>query len=194
MKVELENIHHSISKRKYTELELEEGEYVVLELKRSKIGLRLIWILASVVVALIIAAIIFILLREDLLGHGAISGSIRIILLLALMAACVFCFAFAYVLSFVYKKNHMYITNRRAIQYIVNSPFSHSKNIIELSSIEDASYKTDGLLQYMFKFGTLRLATIGDETTYTFPFLDTPTDELSTISHLIHQEKERKKL
>ena len=41
----------------------------------------------------------------------------------------------------------------------------------------------------MFSVGTLRMSTIGSETTYTFEHVDTPTDELETITHLVHVEK-----
>ena len=33
------------------------------------------------------------------------------------------------------------------------------------------------------------MSTIGDETTYVFKYLDTPTDELETITHFVHIEK-----
>ena len=33
------------------------------------------------------------------------------------------------------------------------------------------------------------MSTIGDETTYIFKYLDTPTDELETITHYVHIEK-----
>ena len=37
------------------------------------------------------------------------------------------------------------------------------------------------------------MSTIGDETTYTLKYVDTPTDELEIITHLVHVEKERAK-
>jgi hypothetical protein len=33
------------------------------------------------------------------------------------------------------------------------------------------------------------MSTVGDETTYTFPWLDTPNDEVNTISHLVYENK-----
>ena len=37
------------------------------------------------------------------------------------------------------------------------------------------------------------MSTVGDETTYTFKYVDTPTDELEKITHLVHMEKEKTK-
>ncbi|MBQ6605362.1 hypothetical protein IJH66_00005, partial [Candidatus Saccharibacteria bacterium] len=57
--------------------------------------------------------------------------------------------------------------------------------------IEDVSFKQSGIFDYLFKIGTIRMSTVGDETTYTFPFVDTPTDEVEMIAHLIHLSKDR---
>ena len=70
--------------------------------------------------------------------------------------------------------------------------FTRSSNVIELSRIEDVSFKQNGFFDYIFRIGTIRMSTVGDETTYTFPFVDTPTDEVNLIAHLIHLAKERK--
>ena len=62
-------------------------------------------------------------------------------------------------------------------------------NVIDLVSVEDVSFKQAGLFEHLFEVGTLRMSTIGDETTYIFKYLDTPTDELETITHYVHIEK-----
>jgi len=48
------------------------------------------------------------------------------------------------------------------------------------------------LFEHLLKIGTLRMSTIGEETTYTFKYVDTPIDELETITHLVHVEKQEK--
>ena len=62
-------------------------------------------------------------------------------------------------------------------------------NVIDLVSVEDVSFKQSGLFEHLFEVGTLRMSTIGDETTYIFKYLDTPTDELEIITHYVHVEK-----
>ncbi len=37
------------------------------------------------------------------------------------------------------------------------------------------------------------MATVGDETTYTFKYVNTPKNELDAITHLVHVEKEKTK-
>ena len=89
----------------------------------------------------------------------------------------------------IYNQNQLYITNYRAIQKTRTSLFANSTNVIKLSRIEDVSYRQKSLFDHIFKIGTLRMSTVGDETTYTFTWLDTPNDEVNTISHLVYENK-----
>ena len=71
----------------------------------------------------------------------------------------------------------------------MNSLVSTSVNIIDLGSIEDASFRQDTIWQKMFNFGTLRLSTVGDETTYTFKYSDIAPEDLKAITKLITNAK-----
>ena len=92
-----------------------------------------------------------------------------------------------------YRGNILYVTNKRAIQLVMNSLVSSSRNVIDLASVEDVSYRQDGLMQKMFHFGTLRLATVGDETTYTFKYSDISHENLEGISKLVSEAKKKAK-
>ena len=78
------------------------------------------------------------------------------------------------------------------MQFIMDSLVSGSVNIIDLSSIEDASFKQDSLMQRIFHYGTFRLSTVGDETTYTFKYSDISPSDLRTVTKLISAAKEGK--
>ena len=75
----------------------------------------------------------------------------------------------------------------------MNSLVSSSINAIDLPSVEDVSFRQDGILQKIFHYGTLRLATVGDETTYTFKYSDISPDDLKAVSKLITDAKKRHK-
>ena len=92
----------------------------------------------------------------------------------------------------VYGNNKLFVTNKRIIQQSQASLFASSTNVIDLVSIEDVSFKQAGIVEHLLKVGTLRMSTIGEETTYTFKYVDTPIDELETITHLVHVEKQEK--
>ena len=51
-------------------------------------------------------------------------------------------------------------------------------------------------MQTFFGYGTLRLATVGDETTYTFKYSDISQEDLEAVSKLVLEakKKQRKKV
>ena len=190
MKKELTQIKHARSAKEYPEIELEENEYVVLHIRRAYVGIVLIW---STVGALVIALSILMIIiassptftssafqiNEQSLGYLRLA-------VLAIYAIVIFG---GFVTHSIYNQNQLYITNYRAIQKTRTSLFANSTNVIKLSRIEDVSYRQKSLFDHIFKIGTLRMSTVGDETTYTFTWLDTPNDEVNTISHLVYENK-----
>ena len=75
----------------------------------------------------------------------------------------------------------------------MTSLVSSSVNAIDLTGVEDISFHQDGLLPRIFHYGTLRLATVGDETTYTFKYSDISPEDMKAISKLITDAKKRNK-
>ena len=73
----------------------------------------------------------------------------------------------------------------------MTSPVANSVNIIDLSSVEDASFRQDSILQNLFHYGTFRLSTVGDETTYTFKYSDITGEQLKAVTDLISAAKKR---
>ena len=72
------------------------------------------------------------------------------------------------------------------------SPVATSKNVIDLSSIEDASFRQNSIFHKLINIGTLRLSTVGDETTYTLQYTDSiGGDELNGITKLIRTARNR---
>ncbi len=185
MKKDLVNLHHARSRQDFPELKLEDDEFVELALRRTRVGIVLIW--SGAVIAGLILMLVLALFG---VSNNMSPDTERYLgfLLLALLGVML---VIAMVATKVYNGNSIYITNRRVIQIETTSLFAKSKNVIDLVSIEDVSFKQTGVLQYLFRFGTLRMATVGDETTYTFTYLDKPTDEMDVITHLIHVEKEK---
>ena len=190
MKKELTQIKHARSAKEFPEIELEENEYVVLHIKRAYVGIVLIWsTVGAIVLALSILLIIIastpsftstaFVINERSLGYLRLA-------ILAIYAIVIFG---GFISHSIYDQNQLYITNFRAIQKTRTSLFANSTNVIKLSRVEDVSYHQKTLFDHIFKIGTLRMSTVGDETTYTFPWLDTPNDEVNTISHLVYENK-----
>ena len=191
MKQELIKLHHARSKKDFPELKLEENEYVELAIQRSRLGLLFIWGAACVGYLSLLIALVF--LSTSGSNVGTLNGFGRSYLYLIILILFGIITIAALVGSKVYKSNRLYVTNKRLIHHCANSLFSKSVNIIELLSIEDVSFKQDNVIDHIFKLGTIRMATVGDETTYTFKYVNTPKDELDAITHLVHVEKEKTK-
>ncbi len=190
MKKELTQIKHARSAKEFPEIELEENEYVVLHIKRAYVGIVLIW---SVVGALVIALSILLIIISSTPSFTSSAFQINEqslgYLRLAILAVYAIIIFGGFITHSIYDQNQLYITNYRAIQKTRTSLFANSTNVIKLSRIEDVSYRQQSLFDHIFKIGTLRMSTVGDETTYTFPWLDTPNDEVNTISHLVYENK-----
>lgn len=180
-------IRHERSKKDFPFLTLEEDEYVEFAFTRAKICYMMI--VGGVAIGLILVLFLFLMI---LLGQSTLDVMGRrfmYIILLTLVATAILAGIIA---TMVFKGNRMYVTNKHVIQLVMKSPVVKSVNIIDLASIEDASFHQNGLLQMTFHYGTFRLSTVGDETTYTFPFSDIAPSELKAVSKLISAAKDEK--
>lgn len=184
----LAKIRHERSKKDFPGLRLEDDEYVEFAFKRAKICIMMIW--GCVFIGLIVVLLSFLLTLIWQPGMDEMGSSFMFIILSALIAVILISGAIA---SMIYHGNKLFITNKHAIQMIMTSPTSNSINIIDLSSVEDASFSQSGLMEKFFNYGTLRLSTIGDETTYTFKYSDIRGEDLRTITELISDAKKKAK-
>ena len=178
------------------DIKLEQDEKIELLIRRSPLGYFVIW--SGVIVSMLLLALAIVLIPNFAAGLDGgmlfeFNQSAVAYLYLIAMVFLLLVGAGGAIATFVYKNNFLYVTNKRLIHVSTTSLFSSSTNVIDLKSIEDASFSQAGILQHIFRLGTIRMSTVGDETTYTFRYVDTPTDELSQITHLIHKEKNQKK-
>jgi len=190
MQEDLAKIRHERSVKDFPGIDLGEGEYVELAINRSKWGLILIW--AGEVIGFAVLTVVLILLTigsrsaEGLFGLNEAAQGYLFLLVFALYGVLV---VSGLVGTFIYKNNNLVITNKRVFQRTRANLLANSINIIDLQSIEDVSFHKSGLFDYVFHMGTIRMATVGDETTYTFPYADTPRDEINIIAGLVHKAK-----
>ena len=182
----LARIRHERSKKDFPGLRLEDDEYVEFAFKRARVCLLLI--IGGVMFGLIVVLLAFLLV---LMGQSMIDEMGRNFLFIILAALLASAVIIGVVSLVVYNGNRLFITNRRVIQMVMTSPVVNSVNIIDLSSVEDASFRQENLLQNLFHYGTFRLSTVGDETTYTFKYSDISGGELKAVTDLISNAKKR---
>ena len=182
----LAKIRHERSKKDFPGLPLKEGEYVEFVFKRARICLLMIILGTAFGVIAVLLAFLLALLGQSMIDE--MGRNFIFIILFALLATALIIGAISLV---VHTGNKLFITNQRVIQIVVDSIVSTSRNTIDLASVEDVSFHQKGILQTMFGFGTLRLATVGDETTYTFKYSDISSEDLEAVSKLITEAKTR---
>lgn len=182
----LVRIRHARSEKDFSFLKLEEDEYVEFAFKRAKICNILIVGAVAGLLAIVLLAFLVVLL-----GQHAIDAGTRNFLYVVLFVIIVFGVLAGVVAMKIFQGNQMYITNKHVVQFIKKAPFVKSVNIIDLLSVEDASFHKVGFAQNFLNYGTFRLSTVGDETTYTFPYSDISAHDLNEVSKLITTAKER---
>lgn len=185
----LVKIRHARSKKDFPFLELEDNEYVEFAFSRAKFCLVMIF--GGVTIGLVLLLMAFLMALSQPAGIlGDTGRQFAFIILACLIVADLLIGVVALV---VYRGNRLFVTNEHVIQTVMKSPVATSVNVIDLPSIEDVSFHQDGLTQRIFRYGTFRLSTIGDETTYTFAYSDVAPEDLRAVSKIITEAKEKKR-
>lgn len=182
----LAKIRHDRSKKDFPGLRLEEDEYVEFAFRRARVCLMMIIYGTGIGMIILLLAFLLVLMGQYMLDD--MGRNFLYIILASLLAVTVLA---GVVALKIYNGNKLFITNKRAIQMVMSSPVASSINIIDLLSIEDASFHQNSILQNFFHYGTLRLATVGDETTYTFKYSDIDGEDLKAVTDLISRAKKR---
>ena len=142
------------------------------------IGILLVYVLAFMFIASINAG-------DVVLPNTPSAGDV--IVFTSLVALLLGIFGYIYI--WVYQQNKFFMTNESVIQEIQHSPFAKHEQTVSLGSIEDASFKQTNLIQTIFNYGTLRLSTEGEETTYRFHFVSNPKRQVAILNNAVEAFK-----
>jgi hypothetical protein len=175
------------SREKYPTLNLSKGEFVITSIKRHPIGL---WIPMSVTIGVILMLLIG-LMAYATTATGPVSGDPAEtgLVALVLLGLIVIVGIGGYAAVWVYLQNTFYLTNESVIQEIQHSLFSKHEQTVSLGSIEDASFRQVGIFQSAFNYGTIRLSTEGEETTYRFHYVSNPKKQIAILNNAVEAFK-----
>lgn len=179
---------HDESQKRFPQLNLSEGEYVISAIKRHPIGLISIWSVVAAAMLVVFIGFPMLLSSGSFLGRPLSAGAIMSGGLVLLLAAVLFALG-GIVATVVYQANRFYLTNESVIQHIQTSLFSKKDQTISLANIEDASYRQQGILQTLLNYGAIRLSTEGEETTYRFNFVANPKKEIDRLNNAVESFK-----
>lgn len=177
---------HEAAVEAYPHLNLSEGEYVILDIKRHIIGLLIPTVLTILATAIVLSPLAFYPWLTEY-ATTVLPTFDSLILPIVLVAALVV--IGGAVAIWVYLQNHFYMTNESVIQEIQHSLFSRHEQTVSLGSIEDASFKQRNIIQLLFNYGTVRLSTEGEETTYRFHYVANPRDQVAILNNAVESFK-----
>ena len=172
------------SRKRYPHLSISDGEYVILDVSRHPIGM--VMPLGAAAVVLIAFLVVMIVYPTDDEASGLPGFGLAIFIMVLVMALVL---AGTFIAIWVYLQNRFFLTNESVIQEIQTSLFAKREQMVSLGSIEDASYRQTGILQTILNYGTLRLSTEGDETTYQFAYVADPRNQVSIVNNAIEAFK-----
>lgn len=179
---------HDAAVREFPSLNLSEVEFVISAVPRHQIGVFKPLIgtgLAITVVAAFMFNYSFIVSK---LGIAATAPATWMILLggvAVIVALALICYGAVW----IFNSNRFFLTNESVIQEIQQGMFTHREQTISLANIEDASYSQAGPLQMLFNYGTIRLSTEGDETTYEFSYVANPREQIGILNNAVEDFK-----
>lgn len=178
---------HDESVRMFPHLNLSDGEFIISAVRRHPIGLLLPVGITTFMVALTASLMVNYTLITESMGlieppnPGAVFLVGTLLILLYLIGG--------YIAVWVYMNNKFFLTNESVIQEIQTSLFSHHEQTVSLVNIEDASYLQQGIIPTMFNYGSIRLSTEGDETTYRFNYVSNPKQQIATLNNAVEAFK-----
>lgn len=180
------------SRRRYPHLNLSKGEFVITAVKRHPIGLVQIW--AVVLFMMLGLGVLFSVMffgqnAGDTIASLGGNDDLPATAVMVLGVLYVLVVMGGFIASYIYNSNRFYLTNESVIQEIQTSLFSHHEQTVSLSNIEDASYKQAGIFSYIFNYGTIRLSTEGDETTYRFTYVTGPKKHIAVLNNAVEAFK-----
>lgn len=177
------------SQKKYPNLNLSKGEYIISAVKRHPIGMIQIWLVVVVLMVAFGALFGMLFLGGDVLSalggpEEAQTGATLLLMVLFFLFVMGGMAA-----TYIYNNNRFYLTNESVIQEIQTTLFSKHEQTVSLSNIEDASYRQNGILPMILNYGTIRLSTEGDETTYRFSYVANPKKHIAVLNNAVEAFK-----
>lgn len=176
---------HEDSQKKFPFLNLSPGEFVIMYLHRHPIGL---FAPVAITVLIIVTSIALMVAYPMLVDLDTAPISLGMIVLVAFCMIALAAIG-GYVAVWVYLRNMFFLTNESVIQEIQMSLFAKREQTVSLGSIEDASFLQPGFWATMFNYGTVRLSTEGEETTYKFHFVSNPKHQVAILNNAVEAFK-----
>lgn len=177
---------HEASIKKFPDINLSPHEYVVASIPRHFIGIFIPAFTTSLCVAIALSIVFNYPFVAD--AFNLPIASTGLVVLIGVLLTVLFLLG-GYAALWIYLNNRFFLTNESVIQEIQTGLFTHKEQTVSLANIEDASYSQTGPIQTIFDYGSIRLSTEGEETTYLFDYVAKPKYHLSILNNAVEAFK-----
>lgn len=178
---------HDESVKRYPFLNLSDAEYVISAVRRHTIGMFAPIASTTFLVALVLS--ILVNYPAIATSYGIVDDSMYGLVMIIGFSLITLFLIGCYISVWVFKQNKFFLTNESVIQEIQFSIFSKHEQTVSLANVEDASFRQQGVLQMMFNYGSIRLSTEGDETTYRFNYVANPKEQIAVLNNAVEAFK-----
>lgn len=182
-------IKHERSVEAFPDLNLSHGEFVILCILKHKISLVAPLGVSVLALAIILTATLNMNITLGLIKNAGLKDPKLSDVYLILGWLIILLIIIMYATYYVYLRNRFILTNESIIQETQRGLLSRNEQTVSLANIEDASYTQRGLIQQMFNYGSLRLSTEGDETTYRFNYVSDPREKIGILNNAVEDFK-----
>lgn len=181
-------LRHDKSRAAYPELNISEGEFVIMAIRRHPIGLALPVGVSILLMAMSLSALFNLDIIQEMFEQQRIVVE-PIMLAVFIMLFTALTGLGAYIAYYIFTNNRFFLTNESVIQQNQTALFAKNEQTVSLANIEDVSYDQKGIIQQLFNYGSIRLSTEGDETTYRFTYVSTPKDQTAILNSAVESFK-----
>lgn len=150
---------------------LQPGERIICQIKRHPFGLISMYISSGILAALVLGAAVAVpTLLTGVTSQLKLAAVVGAAILIALIML------FAYISTFIYNANRWIVTSDSITQVTQTGLFTKETSQLSLANLEDVTVDQNGMLQAMFRFGTLRAESAGARGKFFFSFCPNPND------------------
>ena len=191
---ELVRLRHEQSQEQFPDIQFMDKEFVIKVVHRHPIGVAVIWLVSALITTLLVGIWAMLIIQNsssNVVHQDLFSMSTGMIIIGSIISIAII---FAIIFSRVYRANCLIVTTERVVQIISNSLFDTKRQTIDLGWIEDVSYHQKGFFASTIGYGSVRLSTIGDETTYYFVYSPDPQQVSMRINEIVFAVKNERAL
>ena len=173
--MEQEHIPSSLSgraKNLLKQIEYDENEHVVCEVRKHPFGLFLIYLSGGFIAFVLFSMLVLLPFALDATSQdiGFSMDSIKPIAALLGLILTSLTLVMTAVTGFLYQANVVLVTNEKISQQIYRTIFDKKVSQLSIGDIQDVTVAQKGLFAKVFGYGTLMIETAGEQNNYIFNY------------------------